>query len=307
LNAAATISASNFSRTSAVYYGGGLYAEHSRLSVAGTNFSHGLSGQKGGGMAIWGGSGNIMSTAFRSCTARAATDVEIDETSSGGGLMVYNARDTASYFDNLLFHDCAAVRGGGLLIELSTVYITGANFFDCSASSKGGGVYFTWSEGGISDSHFECCVAARSHIATTTAVDNDGGAIYVHTTLAPFNLTNSSFLRCAATRGGALAVEATAALTVALRYIQVSLARRTRPDQMPGWVHSGLVWVRPDGPGSGLVSRHARMNQMSGLARMRPDAGCPDVARAVSRMPRCPGNPDGARPALCPASPDASS
>ena len=95
--------------------------------------------------------------------------------------------------------------------------------------------------------------------------------------------------------------------SMTLRYIQVSLARRTRPDQMPGWVHSGLVWVRPDGPGSGLVSRHARMNQMSGLARMRPDAGCPDVARAVSRMPRCPGNPDGARPALCPASPDASS
>ena len=141
LNAAATISASNFSRTSAVYYGGGLYAEHSRLSVAGTNFSHGLSGQKGGGMAIWGGSCNIMSTAFRSCTARAATDVEIDETSSGGGLMVYNARDTASYFDNLLFHDCAAVRGGGLLIEFSTVYITGANFFDCSASSRGVGVH----------------------------------------------------------------------------------------------------------------------------------------------------------------------
>ena len=74
---------------------------------------------------------------------------------------------------------------------------------------------------------------------------------------------------------------------------------------MPGWAHSGLVWVRPDGPGSGLVSRRARMNQMSSLTRMRPDAGCPDVARAVGRMPRCPSDPDGARPALCPASPDA--
>lgn len=107
--------------------------------------------------------------------------------------------------------------------------------------------------------------------------------------------------------GSVLTCALTSTEVSALRYIQVSLARRTRPDQMPGWVHSGLVWVRPDGPGSGLVSRHARMNQMSGLARMRPDAGCPDVARAVSRMPRCPGNPDGARPALCPASPDASS
>ena len=38
---------------------------------------------------------------------------------------------------------------------------------------------------------------------------------------------------------------------------------------------------------------------------MRPDAGCPDVVRAIGRMPRCPGSPDGACPALCPASPDA--